>query len=307
MINRVLIRIRVVQILYAAQISNNKDLKKIENDLILSIQKSYDLYYYILLLFIELKNTYSKKIEQKKGKLLPNKEDINPNTRLLENKFIIQLENNKQLEKYLSERPLSWDDNAAFVKKLLDSVLGSDIYKNYISSEQNDYESDKKFCRDILKHLIDSEDLDDLLEEESIYWNDDIPIILSFVQKTIKNFEQKNEENQPLLPMFKDDEDNEFAIKLLRTSLLDVNEYSDLVSKYAKNWESERIAVMDQIIMQTAISELINFPNIPISVTLNEYINISKTYSTNKSASFINGILDAVVSDLKREQKIVKK
>lgn len=308
MINRVLIRIRVVQILYAAQLSSNKDLRKIENDLIFSLQKSYDLYFYLILLLVELANTYEKIVEHRKGKLLPTEEDINPNTRLFSNKLITQLKENKQLASFLSSRPLSWEDHSAFVKKLLDNILSSDIYKEYIESRDTSYDGDKEFWRKIFKRFIENnEELDAILEDESLYWNDDIEIIESFVLKTIRRFEESKGSDQELLPMFKDKEDNEFAIKLLRESLLNGKEYNSMIAKYAQNWESERIATMDQIIMQIGIAEIVNFPNIPINVTLNEYINIAKSYSTHKSASFINGILDAIVVDLKKENKIVKK
>lgn len=308
MINRVLIRIRVVQILYSAHLTNNKDLKKIESDFSFSLQKSYDLYFYLLCLLIELTDSYSKKTEQRKSKLLPTQEDINPNTRLSDNKFIEQLRNNTALDKFLSERPLSWDAHETFVKKLLETILQSEIYAEYIESSDLSYEADREFWKRIFKKFIENnQELEDLLEEESLYWNDDVEIVESFVLKTIKRFEENAGKEQELLPKFKDDEDYEFAIKLLRESLLNASEYNEYVSKYAKNWESERIALMDQIIMQISIAEILNFPNIPISVTLNEYINIAKSYSTNKSAQFINGILDAIISDLKKDNIIVKK
>ncbi|NDW09882.1 transcription antitermination factor NusB [Dysgonomonas sp. 520] len=308
MINRVLIRIRVVQILYSAHLSENKDLKKIESELSFSLQKSYDLYFYLLLLLVEITEAYSKKVEQRKSKHLPSLEDMNPNTRLLENKFILQLKSNKRLIAFLLDRPMSWDDNSVFVKKLLENILESDTYKDYIGNKDRSYETDREFWRKIFRQFIENnEELESILEEESLYWNDDIDIIESFVLKTIKRFEEEKGEDQELLPMFKDAEDNEFAVRLLRESLLNSKEYNEMIAQYAKNWESERIALMDQLIMQIAIAEIMNFPNIPISVTLNEYINIVKVYSTQKSAAFINGILDSIVSDLKKDQKIVKK
>lgn len=308
MINRVLIRIRIIQILYSVYINGSGDLKRAENELILSFQKSYDLYYYLLLLLIELTELYSKRVESRKAKLLPTEEDINPNTRLIENLFIKQLKSNEQLNKYLAERPLSWEDNENYVKSLLDKILQSETYQEYANSPKNDYDTDREFWRKIFKtYIYCDEQLDDVLEDESLFWNDDVEIIQSFVMKTIKKFEPSNEEKQELLPMFKDEEDRLFAIKLLREAMLNVKTARDMIDKYAQNWESERIAFMDKVIMQTAITEIITFPGIPISVTLNEYINIAKTYSTNKSSSFINGILDAIVAELKNENKLLKK
>lgn len=308
MINRVLIRIRVVQILFSCSLEETTDLKKAENELMFSLQKSYDLYFYLLSLMLELTNTYEQKIDIRKSKLLPTKEDIKPNTKLLENQFIKQLSSNKELDKYLIDRPFSWSDHDAFIRKILDNILNSEIYKEYIEESVTSYDNDREFWRKVFKHIIcANEDLYTLLEDESLYWNDDIEIIESFVLKTIKRFDENKGAAQDLLPMFKDDSDREFAVKLLRESLFNGKESKDLIDKYTKNWESERIALMDMVIMQIAITEILTFPSIPVSVTLNEYIDVAKSYSTAKSASFINGILDAVVKDLKEEKKIIKK
>lgn len=308
MINRVLIRIRVIQILYSTYQNESGDLRKAENDLMFSLQKSYDLYFYLLSLIVELTDSYSRKVEARKNKLLPTEEDLNPNTKLLENLFVKQLRSNVQFDKYLTDRPLSWDEHENYVKGLLDRILASDTYEVYAASTGSDYDVDREFWRKIFKSFIyNDEQLDDLLEDESLFWNDDIEIVESFVLKTIKKFDQSTGENQELLPMFKDQEDRLFAIQLLRESMLNVKVARDMINKYAKNWESERIAFMDMVIMQAAIAEILSFPSVPINVTMNEYINIAKSYSTHKSSSFINGILDSVVEELKNEKKIFKK
>lgn len=308
MINRVLIRIRVVQMLFSYSQNGTNDLKKAENEFLFSLQKSYDLYFYLLLLLIELTDAYAGRVDARKSKLLPTQEDMSPNTKMLDNKFIKQLRANKQFTKYLEERPFSWTEHEAFVRNILNNILDSEIYKEYCQSNNEDYNEDREFWRKVFKQIIcASEDLYTLLEDESLFWNDDIEIVQSFVIKTIKRFEEKNGAEQTLLPMFKDDSDREFAIKLLRESLLNGKEYREIIDKYTKNWESERIAIMDMIIMQIAIAEILNFPSIPISVTLNEYIDISKSYSTAKSASFINGILDTMVKEFKEQKKIIKK
>lgn len=308
MINRVLIRIRVIQILYSTYQNGNGDLKKAENELMFSLQKSYDLYYFLLLLLVETTDAYAKRVEARKAKLLPTDEDLNPNTKLIDNLFIKQLKSNIQFNEYLEERPLSWDEYDNYVKGLLENILKSDTYAEYSQNVISDYESDREFWRKIFKSMVYcDEKLDDILEEESVYWNDDIEIVQSFVLKTIKKFEYENGEKQELLSMFKDEEDRVFAVKLLRESMFNVKSSRDMINKYAKNWESERIAFMDMIIMQAAITEILSFPSIPINVTMNEYINIAKSYSTQKSSSFINGILDAIVSELKAENKLLKK
>lgn len=308
MINRVLIRIRVVQMLFSYSQNGTNDLKKAENEFLFSLQKSYDLYFYLLLLLVELTDAYAGRVDARKSKLLPTQEDMSPNTKMLDNKFINQLRANKQFTKYLEERPFSWTEHEAFVRNILNNILDSEIYKEYCQSNNEDYNEDREFWRKVFKQIIcASEDLYTLLEDESLFWNDDIEIVQSFVIKTIKRFEEKNGAEQMLLPMFKDDSDREFAIKLLRESLLNSKEYREIIDKYTKNWESERIAIMDMIIMQIATAEILNFPSIPISVTLNEYIDISKSYSTAKSASFINGILDTMVKEFKEQKKIIKK
>ena len=195
-----------------------------------------------------------------------------------------------------------------YKRQLLDNILNSDIYKEYTENQSQEYTDDREFWRKVFKQIIcTTEDLYSILEDESLYWNDDIEIIQSFVLKTIKRFEENKGTEQELLPMFKDETDKEFAVKLLRESLFNGKEYKELIDKYTKNWESERIALMDMVIMQIAIAEIIEFSSIPISVSLNEYIDIAKSYSTIKSASFINGILDAIVKELKEEKKIIKK
>lgn len=307
MINRVLIRIKAVQILYSCYESEVRDLRKAENDLMFSLQKSYDLYHYLLLLMVELTDAYNYRVNLRKSKLLPSEEDVNPNTRLLNNEFISQLRDNKQLQKYILDRPFSWSNHENYLRTLLDNILVSDIYKEYQSTKEYNYDIDREFWRKIFKQIItQSEDLYNLLEDESLFWNDDIDIVISFVLKTIKRFDPELSDEQELLPMFKDETDREFAIKLIRESLLNSVEYRELINQYTQNWESERIAVMDMVIMQIAIAEIVNFESIPTSVTMNEYINIAKAYSTNKSASFINGILDAIVKELKRKNMIIK-
>ncbi|GHV15239.1 N utilization substance protein B [Bacteroidia bacterium] len=308
MINRVLIRIRVVQVLFACSQNESIDLKKAETELLFSLQKSYDLYFYFLSLMIELTDAYAQKVDARKSKLLPSEEDINPNTKLLENKFISQLRQNVTLDKYMKDRPFRWFEYEAFIRGLLEEILNSDAYKVYVENTSDNYESDRELWRKVFKQIISNrEELYSILEDESLYWNDDIEIVESFVLKTIKRFEESKGTNQELLPMFKDETDREFAVKLLKESLLNEKEYQTLIDKYTNNWESERIAQMDMVIMQIALAEIMSFPSIPISVTLNEYIDVAKSYSTAKSASFINGILDAIVKELKEEKKVIKK
>ena len=307
MINRILIRTRIVQIVYAWYQNRNKDLRTVEKELLFGLQKSYDLYYYLLLLMVELTKAYDARVEAKRNKYLPTDEDLNPNTRLIENKFIGQLSQNHQFNKYLNERPMSWREHDAFVKNLLDEIIASDIYAEYANETKTDYNDDREFWRKIFKQFIlDNEKLEEILEDESIFWNDDIEIVQTFVMKSIRQFSEENGENQRLLPMFKDDEDRQFALKLLHDTILNEQKYRQLIETHSEKWDFDRIAFMDMIIMQIALAEIHTFETIPTSVSLNEYIEIAKSYSTPKSGTFVNGILDAIVADLRKNNIIFK-
>ncbi len=307
MINRNLIRIRIVQLIYSWYQNTNKDLRSAEKELMLGIQKSYDLYFYMLLLMVELTNAYQLKVETKKNKFLPSEEDLNPPVQLIENKFIMQLSDNKRLRGYLAERPMSWQANGVFVKNLLDTILASDTYKKYSMIPSPTYGEDREFWRKTFKQFIYvNEELCDLLEDECIYWNDDVEIVQSFVLKTIKRFSEEKGANQPLLPMFKDEEDKQYALNLLHDTILNEKKYRALIEKHTDKWDFDRIALMDLVIMQVALSEIFTFETIPVSVSLNEYIEIAKSYSTPKSGTFINGVLDAIVHEIKKENLIFK-
>jgi len=307
MINRNLIRIRIVQIVYSWYQNTNRDLRNAEKELMFGLQKSYDLYFYLLLLMVELTRAYESRVEMKRNKYLPSKEDLYPNTHLLDNKFMLQLRDNVQFQKQLNERPMTWDANESFVKNLLDTILASDTYKEYTEIVSPSYDEDREFWRKTFKQFIYMNvELDDILEDECIYWNDDVEIVQTFVLKTIKKFSKEKGVNQPLLPMFKDDEDREFALKLLHDAILNEKKYRELIDKHTDKWDFERIAFMDLIIMQVALSEIFTFESIPTSVSLNEYIEIAKSYSTPKSGTFINGILDAIVQEIKEENRIFK-
>lgn len=301
MINRNLIRIKVVQMVYSWYQNTNKDLTKAEKELLFSLQKSYDLYHYFLYLPIQLTDLYEVRVELKKNKFLPTEEDLHPNMNLLDNKFIIQLKSNKQLQKFLLDNPWNKDNSEGFVRKLLDVILESDTYKKYAAIAVPSYAEDKEFWRKIFRLYISGNvDLDELLEDESIFWNDDIEIVQTFVIKTIKKFQLENGETQPLLPMFKNEEDRVFALTLFRQTIMNEDKYRDLIKKHTDKWDFERIAFMDLMIMQVAISEIDSFVSIPKSVTLNEYIEMAKFYSTPKSGTFVNGILDSIIKELKQ-------
>ncbi len=309
MINRILIRIKVLQIVYSFYQNKNGDLNLAEKELLFSLQKSYDLYHYLLLLILDVTNLYERISDSRKHKLRPTDEDLHPNTRLIDNRFTRQLSENSALKKYCADNTLTWgsDTDQDFVRQMLDLLLSSDLYADYIANPDDSYDTDREFWRAFFKkHICGNEQVEDYLEDKSIYWNDDIDIVETFTLKTIKRFEPEAGAGQPLLPMFKDEEDHEFAIRLLRQSLLKEDEFRERINRHMKNWETERIANMDLLIMQVALAEILSFPSIPINVTLNEYIDAAKYYSTPKSGTFINGILDAIVGELKKEKVLFK-
>lgn len=307
MINRVLLRIKIIQILYSFYKGNGNSIPVAEKELFHSIERTYDLYFHLLQLSIEISDFAASRIEAKRNKLRPSEEDLNPNTRFIDNSFIRQLRVNTQFSEYLTKQKLSWVNNQDIVKHLYEELIKSDFYEQYMNVASVDYDADKDIWRKIFKKIIlQSEELDSSIEDQSIYWIDDIEIVISFVIKTIKRFEFNEAENQSLLPMFKDNEDADFARKLLREVLTHGDEYRMIIDENTKNWELDRIAYMDILIMQVAMAELINFPTIPVNVTLNEYIEIAKKYSTEKSGLFINGVLDNIVGQLKKENKLIK-
>ena len=307
MINRVLIRLKIVQIVYAYYQNGGKNLDTAEKELFFSLSKAYDLYNYLLLLMVEVTKQANKKLTAAKNKLIPTKEELFPNTKFVENRFIAQLEVNKQLLDFAGNQKKTWENEADFVKSLCEQIMESDIYKEYMASETSSYEEDREVWRKIYKKIIfNNAELDQVLEDQSLYWNDDKEIVDTFVLKTIKRFEEKNGAKQELLPEFKDDEDQDFARRLFRRAILNSDYYRHLISENTKNWDLDRVAFMDVIIMQIALAEVLSFPNIPVSVSLNEYVEIAKLYSTPKSGGFINGTLDGIVNQLKKENKLTK-
>ncbi|MBQ3190679.1 MAG: transcription antitermination factor NusB [Bacteroides sp] len=307
MINRVLIRLKIVQIVYAYYQNGGKNLDTAEKELFFSLSKAYDLYNYLLLLMVEITKQAERKQNAAKAKLLPTAEELYPNTKFVDNRFVAQLEVNEQLRQFSESQKKTWENESEFVKSLCEKIMATDVYKEYMEAETSSYEEDRELWRKIYKTVIfNNDDLDQVLEDQSLYWNDDKEIVDTFVLKTIKRFEEKNGAKQPLLPEFKDDEDQDFARRLFRRAILNADYYRHLISENTKNWDLDRVAFMDVVIMQIALAEILSFPNIPVSVSLNEYVEIAKLYSTPKSGGFINGTLDGIVNILKQDNKLTK-
>ena len=307
MINRVLIRLKIIQVVYAYYKNSGKSIKAAEDEVFFSLSKAYDLYKFLLQLIAALTHYASDRIAFNMRKVRPTEEDINPNLKFVNNRIAIQIEQNEELKKFSEKSKLDWVNYSDFLRRLLDTIVESDIYKEYMASETSSYEEDRELWRKLYKNFIfDNEELDALLEELSLYWNDDKAIVDTFVLKTIKRFNEEEGAQQQLLPEYKDDEDIEFAHKLFKATIQNADVYREMMSDSSKNWDMTRLAFMDVVIMQTALAEVMTFPKIPLNVTLNEYVEIAKYYSTPKSSSFINGLLDTIIKKLKKEEKINK-
>ena len=307
MISRRIIRTKVLQVLYAYYTSEDKSLNNAEKELFFCIRKTYDLYHFLMILVIEIADYAGQRIEIKKNKHQPTYEDLNPNTKFISNQIIQLLRENRQLHAYISQQKLSWVNHPELIKELYLFLTESDFYNAYMADKNRSFLDDRKFIDKLLNNIIlVAEDLDEVLEEMSIYWNDDIEFTVSMISKTLKKFHPHSGSDQNLMPMFKDQDDRDFARDLFRKSIINHDELLELIKEHSKNWDLDRIAFMDILIMQLASTEFIYFPSIPTKVSLNEYIELSKFYSTEKSRNFINGILDKTLKDLKKSGKINK-
>ena len=308
MLNRRHLRIKVLQILYAFFQSKEIDVVKAQNELLLSVERMYDLYLYLLLTIPELKRAAETNNENRKNKLRPNESDLMPNLKWVENSLVLKIEESKELNKVSSARKVNWlgAENQEIFRKMFLQVKDSETYFEFMENGLKDFEEDKKFALALFKNeIINSEFLHNYIEDKSIYWLDDIDLCCSMALKTLKTVVPDKEIS--ILSLYKEDDDEkEFILNLCRNTIeMDV-ENEKLIEILAVNWEVDRIAKMDVLLLKMALVELQTCSNIPTKVTMNEYIEISKFYSTPKSNLFINGILDKAISMLTKEKKIKK-
>lgn len=306
MINRKLIRIKAVQVAYAHNLSEARRPEDGENILLSSLGTAYDLYNTMLSLMVEISRLALRAHEAQatRAKRLGLSE---PSRKFVDNRFMLQLESNRQLQENRKAQRLDWTNEEEFVRTLYNKVVESDFFRDYMESGVDSYEEDRELWRKVYRHVIvDNESIDDLLEDVNIYWNDDRFIIDTFVLKTINRFSPESNDDQPLLPEFRDEEDLEFARKLVFQALNGADYYRNLIAQNTRNWDVERVPLMDRIIMQVALAEITSFPTIPLSVSINEYIEIAKSYSTPNSARYINATLDNISKRLISEHKLIK-
>ena len=306
MINRKLIRVKIVQLTYAYYQNGHHNMDTAEKELLFSLSKAYDLYNYLLGLIVAITQEERRRVDIATRRAEREGTEA-PSQRFAFNKFATQLEENKQLNLFMEDKKMSWENDVEAVRKLCDQIERSPLYQEYMMSHAEDYETDRELWRRIYRTLIQgNEDLDAILEEKSLYWNDDKEIVDTFVLKTIKRFDPANKADQELLPEYDDTEDREYALKLFRSTILNADTYQRYMSETSRNWNFSRLAYMDVVLMQIAIAEMLTFPNIPISVTINEYVDLAKLYSTPKSGGYINGMLDAIARHLVDTGRLLK-
>lgn len=305
MINRELIRIKTVQLSYAYFQNGNRNLDNAEKELIFSLSKSYHLYNYLLELIVQLTDLARKQYEIESKRAERENEPL-PSSKFVNNRFAFQLQENIMLNQFYEKQKHIWDDSIEHLRKLLTAIQQSEIYTEYLEGPDS-YEEDREIWRKIYRHFVqDNDDLKAILEEHSLYWNDDKEVVDTFVLKTIKRFEENSGTDFQLLPEYDDEEDLNFACKLFRATILNAEQYQKYMSEASRNWDFSRLAYMDIVIMQIAIAEMLNFPGIPVSVTINEYVELAKLYSTPKSGKYINGMLDAIARHLVKTGKMFK-
>ncbi|ALU74537.1 transcription antitermination factor NusB [Tenacibaculum finnmarkense] len=306
MINRRHIRVKVMQSVYAMQQSHSDDILKEEKFLKDSIDKMYDLYVLNLQLLIQVQKLANKRIALSKKKILATKEELNPNTKFIDNRVINKLNESSSLSAYVELHELNyWELDSEYVRIILDELLNSELYKNYANTTGDSYHIDSAFVVSFFKEIIaPNEKLADYFEDKMISWVDDIPFVNTWI---VKSLNKQKEQNPFILgSLYKDSEDKQFVSKLFQKTALNQHTYEDDIIEKTPNWEADRIADIDMIIIKMSITEFLHFPSIPSSVSINEYIEVAKDYSTNKSSYFINGVLDKLSKDYLASNKMVK-
>ncbi|MCF0190048.1 MAG: transcription antitermination protein NusB [Marinilabiliaceae bacterium] len=306
MLSRRLLRVKVMQMVYAHHIQEDSEYKDILNELELSVSQSHDLYMAFMLLPSALRKMAAKKIENGLNKIRPTAEEKNPNRRFVNNRLIIELERNIALQSYVEETGFSWTNDEDLLRTLFNKLIESKLYKDYMTSDEDSWDNDRAFILHyFMKELPTYGFLYDSLENKSMYWNDESEFCMSIAVKTFRLFDSNNGESVPMAGLWKDKDDKDFTVTLLRKTLAMYNEGFELIKKYSLKWDPERVTTMDTILIVMAIAEMTNFREMQIKITLNEYIEIGKYYSGEKSNVFINGILEKIVRQLFEEKRIL--
>jgi N utilization substance protein B len=305
MFNRRFLRIKVMQALYAYFRDEKADIKVAEKNLFTSIDKSYELFLYILGFLNNIQYAARISVEEARVKRLPTAADLNPSLKFVNNLFLTALNDNKHINSDWTNYKVSWQNDQDLVRKVFNEIKNSDIFKEYMKSEQHSFAEDKKFIQTILESFLYEHELFNFwFDEKNIYWNDDYYYGFFFLNKWL---ETVTETKMPAPQLYRDKEgDEKFIADIFVKTILHSTEFDTIIAEHTKNWELDRIASLDVLLMKMALTEIMYLPNVPIKVSMNEYIDITKEYSTPQSGGFINGILDKIVLDLKKENKIEK-
>lgn len=295
-----------MQVLYALVEQDNVDQIEATKILDHSIGKSQELYHLILQLPSELRRMAVKRIENGKSKLRPTADELNPNTRFAKNRLILKMEEDEGLNKYIESEGNTWAQDETLIKTIFSKMVHSDIYLRYMNSREDSFENDKNFVvKFMTKELPKMGFFFAALELKNVFWNDESEFMISMAIKTIK---EAKEDSTPLdlMPLYKDEDDVQFTKALMRSCIAERENTLAMIKKFSKNWDADRVALMDVLLINMAVAEMTTMVNIPIRVTLNEYIEISKYYSTNKSSTYINGLLEKIVRQLVEEKRILE-
>lgn len=306
MISRRLIRIKVFKVLFSRINSGSDSLTGAEKELLMSCSKTQELYYLLLALPGALKTLAEKKIDSGLKKYHPSPEEVNPNRKFLDNRVISLLEEDSKIWDFCSKRGLGWADHSSIAKKIFSSLLDKEYFKSYMESAEDSFEHDVKLITAIFEEeLEECDELNSFVEDANLYWSDDLAYVINIILKKISQLKPDAKLEHP--QVFMKDDDRDYALRLLNVALIRYSEYTDLISKYVLNWETDRLASTDIALIVMGIAEAVTFHDIPLKVTINEYVELSKYYSTPNSKVFVNGMLDKILIALKEEGKIEKR
>lgn len=313
MLNRRILRIKAFKVLYSNAIAENMSLAQAQSQLDVACEATRDLYIYMLGIVSPLTKIARERIESAKTKFNPTEEELNPNVKFAENALAKLLDADVDFQKILSKKKLSWDQYDIFLKKVMNSIASKEYFAEYMASETSSLKEDcRLFTRIFEEEFVDSEDLERILEDKSIYWNDDLAYALTWCCKTLKSFEKG--ESWKMLPLYQSElisgpeveSDKAFVRKLLQSAFAGYDRYFSMISESVTGWEKERLFSTDVALIVMGLAEASSFPTIPVKVTINEYVEISKFYGTQKSRSFVNGLLDRLIQSMVNDGKIVK-
>lgn len=305
MLSRRLLRIKVLKALFAHLKSGSDSMIASEKNLMAAVDKAYDLYFQMLSLPVALAHYAQNRQDIAKKKRLPTQEDLNPNTKFVDNIIISMISDSDSVNDYVASHKLGWEQNQDLIRILYKRMTESEYYQKYMASASRSFDEDKAFVDEFFRDMQYAEELDDALEDMSLMWSDDMAFILMMISRTIAGIRPSHDEVR-VTSKFKSEEDPEFVRTLFEKTLINYEQTQEYIEKFTSNWDVERIVFMDNLILATAMTELVQFPSIPVKVTLDEFIEISKYYSTPGSSTFINGVLDKVVESLTAEGRIRK-